>query len=220
LAHVTVQGKSLIATAEATKADFQRFGGVDEINLAAYDFFVLIGLNLNVMVLDALYRAYRCFGLNNWDDPDDLRSLISRPLAEVFLANRLKASLNFSLAQMIRQTVDTPIFLQAQPRPGKTLLEPGNKYPIFRKMLLRQDTAALSALFEAAAKRLPELYLPQPAKTIEDGLFTAAPYCQGSARLTVDLTKPVLHPANDYMHANASYGALVLQQLGERLRQL
>ena len=150
----------------------------------------------------------------------DLRSLISRPLAEVFLANRLQASLNFSLAQMIRQTVDTPIFLQAQPRPGKTLLEPGNKYPIFRKMLLRQDTTALSALFEAAAQRLPELYLPQPAQTIEDGLFTAAPYCQGSARLTVDLTKPVLHPANDYMHANESYGALVLQQLGEQLRQL
>jgi hypothetical protein len=85
-------------------------------------------------------------------------------------------------------------------------------------MLKRAEAASLSALFEDAAAQLSPYYLPQPGESIADALFTADAYSAGSVRLTADLAAPVQHPANDFLHANASYGALALRQLGYALQ--
>jgi hypothetical protein len=217
LADVALDGQRLIATSAATQKDFQRFGAVEAIDLTRYDFFVLVGLNLSVYGLEAFYRNYRCIGLRDWQSLSDARELISRAVAQMIIGNRLQTSLAARLARIIGSAVDVPIFLQAQPRPGKAMLGPNGKYPTFRKMLRRKETASLSALFESAAAQLTPYYLPQPSGSIEDDLFTAAAYCEGSVRLTPDVGKPLLHPPDDYMHANSAYGMLVLQQLGQAL---
>lgn len=217
LADVALDGQHLIATSASTQKDFQRFGGVEAIDLTRYDFFMLVGLGLNLYGLEAFYRNYRCIGLHEWQNGSDNRQLVSRTVAQMIIGNRLQSCLAVRLAHMIGSAVDQPIFLQAQPRPNKVMLGPNGKYPTFRKMLRRKETQSLSALFETAAAQLTPHYLPQPSASIEDDLFTTATYCEGSARLTPEVGKPVLHPPDDYMHANTAYGVLVLQQLGQAL---
>ena len=213
LAHTRVQGNPLLPTSPETAADFQRFGGVSEIDLGRYDFFVLVGLGLNVFALDALYRGFRCIGMHHWQRPDPTRPLISRALmAQVMLA-QMRQSLNVTLAERIRSGSSAPIFLQCQPRPGLVMLNIKGKFPAFRRMRRQGDDALMAAIFEAAARNLPETYVPQPPETIADTLFTADAFCQGSVRLTADVTAPVAHPTADFLHSNADYGRIALQRL-------
>ena len=59
LANTRVDGSKLRPTTPETAADFERFGGVCDIDLAGYEFFVLGGLGLTIFFLDRLYRRFR-----------------------------------------------------------------------------------------------------------------------------------------------------------------
>jgi hypothetical protein len=85
LADVALDGQKLRATSAATEADFQRFGNVSAVDLAAYDFFVLVGLGLNIYGLEPFYRSHRCYGMRHWHQETDTRMLVSRPVAQAIL---------------------------------------------------------------------------------------------------------------------------------------
>ena len=213
LANTRVDGSKLRPTTPETAADFERFGGVCDIDLAGYDFFVLVGLGLNIFVLDMLYRRFRCNGMHQWARPDPDRPLLSRALLSAVLNAQMRQSLSLTLAARIRSASSAPIYLQCQPRPGLAMLDMKGKFPAFRRMRRQGDAQRLADLFEETARALPETYVPQPPDTITDALFTADAFCQGSVRLTPDITAPVAHPTADFLHANADYGYLALHRL-------
>jgi len=217
LADIALDQGDLVATSPATAADFLRFAARARIPLAEYDFFVVVGLGFNIYGLEPLYRAHRCFGLNDWQHPDPKRSLVSQAVMRQMIATPLRSCLSARVAALIRQGSDKPVFQQAQPRPAETLLQQKH-WPSLRRAVARGDAQTLSAIFEfAAPSACVHHYLPQPPETLRKGLLTATAFSENAPRLTADPARPQRQPADDFLHANAAYGAQVLHQLGQAI---
>lgn len=219
LADIALDQGDLVATSPTTAADFLRFGARVRIPLAEYDFFLVVGLGFNIYGLEPLYREHRCIGLNGWQRADPKRSLVSEAAMRQMIATSLRSCLSARVADLIRQGSDRPIFQQVQPRPAETLLQQKH-WPSLRRAVARGDAQALSAMFELAAPTAClHHYLPQPAETVREGLLTARAFTESAPRLTADLAKIQRQPADDFLHANAAYGARVLHRLGQALRK-
>lgn len=215
LADMALDNRHLVATSSATAADFLRFGGRERIPLADYDFFLVVGLGFNVYGLEPLYREYRCIGLTNWETADPQRNLVSEPALRQMIATSLRSCLSARVADLIRQGSDKPIFQQAQPRPAETFLSQ-KRYPSLRRAVARSDASVLSAIFELAAPlACVDHYLPQPPETLSKGLLTATAFTENAPRLTADPARLQRQPSDDFLHANAAYGARMLHHLGQ-----
>lgn len=217
LADIAIDQGDLVATSPTTAADFLRFGTRARIPLADYDFFLVVGLGFNVYGLEPIYREHRCIGLKNWQSFDSKRSLVSEAAMRKMIATGLYNCLSARVANLIRQNSDKPIFQQAQPRPAESLLQQ-KRYPSLRRAVVRGDAQALSALFETAAPlACLHHYLPQPPETLSEGLLTATAFTGNAPRLTADPASLQRQPDEDFLHANAAYGARVLHHLGQAL---
>lgn len=210
---VRLDGPVLTPTTEATRVAFQRFGGVDRLDLSGFDAVVLVGLQLNVFWAAALYRAHRFRGQKGWRQHDPKRPLISRPCATETLRARLMSARALRLAGRMAQVLTCPVVLVPEPRPGLAILAPGQRFPAFRRLHANGDGALVSEMFETAAAGLPHRVLPQPADTILDGMFTAPDWSQGAQHLPGDGKGDGQYPEGDFLHANRRYGALVLSQV-------
>ena len=108
----------------------------------------------------------------------------------------------------------------SQPRPSAAVLAGEGRFRGLRGVQRRGDALALSDLFDQAANdALHGLasYLPQPAGSIEQGLFTAQAYSAGALRLGNHDDPVQTHQADDHLHGNAAYGALVLDQIARAI---
>lgn len=215
---LAVEKTCLVPTTDATRFSLNRFGGVSQIDLAAYDIFVLVGLQLNVFWATALCRRYRLRGQKGWRHHDPKRPLLSQQLAQATLSGRLLSTRSLRIAALIRQVSDRPIWFVPEPRPGQTILAPGLRFPAFHKLLAHGDGPHTSWLYEQTANAcLPGRYLPQPPQTICDGIFTHADFRQAATQLPRAGKAADSYPEGDFLHANDRYGALVLQQIGNAL---
>jgi hypothetical protein len=220
LADIELDHGDLVATSSATAADFLRFGGRERVPLGEYDFFLIVGLGFNVFGLEPLYREYRCAGLKKWQTADPKRTLVSQAAMKQMIATGLKTSLSARVANIIRQGSTKPIIQVAQPRPAENFLQQ-KRFPSLRRSIARGDAAALGDYFEAAAPlACIQHYLPQPPITVSQGLLTGATFTENAPRLTADDANLRHQSADDFLHANGSYGIQILHDLGLKLATL
>lgn len=213
------QGR-LVPAGMATAEAFRTLAGIEDVDLAAWDAFVVTGCLVSVTTAANTYRDCRWVGLPSVEAHPDLASaaerLLSRAAALASVEAGMATRLGPRFAAHLRAMTDRPILLTSQPRVSAEIkLRRRAVTRAHHTALANGDASGLSALFEDAAVRAVAAagarFVPQPDITIEDHVLTALPYMEGARRLTARGKAP--QPKDDIMHANAAYGALVLDQV-------
>ena len=209
----------------AARAAFSRLGGGDGADIAAQDLIVICGCSVALAIAALIWRDMRWGALASLDTVPDLAGmtprLVSFAAARASLEHNLSQRLAPALARHLRaQGVAQPVWLAAQPHVSAVIAtRPRPDTRALNDALAQGDAAELAHLFHAAAARALAVaaasFLPQPEQTVQDHILTAVPFVRDATRLAA---KPGLkQDEDDIRHANAAYGALVLDQIVARL---
>ena len=226
LLRTAVEGGRLRPATDAARAAFLRVNGTEEADLGACDAIIIVGCMIATATAALARRDMRWPGLPSLDALGDLAAmeatLVSRPAARAAVAAALGARLGAALARHLGPHVAAPIWLACQPRISAAAHE--RPLPTTRGTLAaiaEGDGEALSWLHEDAARDAAQAsgagYIPQPEATVQDHLLTARPYMDGAHRLGPRPGLP--QPRDDLMHANARYGALMLDAIAAEVAQ-
>ncbi len=158
-------------------------GGLDRVELAAYDVFLVHALGLAAPPMDRR-----------------LSGAVQRQICK----DALGRSLNRSLCGLIRSASASPICIGLNPQRG--LVESG---PSQRHRLFYGDTCAmLGGQIDLDNTRLIE----QPAQTLADGWHSRSELSRGSTRLDVgDRISNAAHPVDETVHMNTEFGCLYME---------
>lgn len=216
--------RKLVPTSDGTARAFSELSGIRHVELDDYDAFVITGCLVSLGCIANLYRDARWLELPSLAAAEDLAAaqaiLMSDAAVEMTAEDILSRRLGLRLARHLRAMTDRPILVTSQARVSAVIEE--ERRPGVRAHLAAiraGDAAQVSDLFERSAKAvcrdMGAEFLPQPRHTIEKDILTARPFMDGAVRLTADGNTP--QPPRDITHANARYGAAVLNQITARL---
>lgn len=233
LAHTRLCDGILVPTATATRVALQRLSGVTGVALDQHDAFVIVGASVTMTAAIQGYRDARWPGLPslaNFIRQSGQASLttlperlISAKAAQAIVCAALTDRLGLVLARLLRAGTAAPIFLVAQPRVSDLILTARSPTTrLYRVILRNSDGPAIAALFESAVQavlaKTGTTFLPQPAQTLSHHILTSQTYMTGATRL--GQTAPVQPDSADITHANALFGAVVLDQIIAAIGQL
>lgn len=190
---LALQGRSLVPADAALARDIAfTSGGLDRVDLSAFDVFLVYALGLAVPAMD-------------------LR--LSSAVQRLICRHVLQRSLNLSICGLIRSATQAPIFIGHNPQ-----IAFDERLPLAPNRLPFESAVALLAeQIDLADARL----LCQPAQTLFNGWNTRVELSRGSTRLDVgDSISNAEHPADEVMHMNAEFGALYMAQFAAALTAL
>lgn len=216
-----VAGK-LVPTSDGAARAFADLAGIDHVDLNAFDAFVVTGCLVSLGCIANLYRDARWLDLPSIAAHEDLASepavLMSDAAVQMTAEDILSRRLGLRVARHLRDMTTRPIVVTSQARVSAVIEQahrPGVR--AHHAALRAGDAANLSALFDSCASRACRdagaTFLAQPGHTITKDILTARPFMDGAVRLTADGSTP--QPPRDITHANARYGAAVLDQIAE-----
>ena len=225
LLQTTVQDGRFLPATSASRMAFARLGGSDGTDIAAQDLIVICGCSVALAAASMIWRDMRWAALPSLDAVTDLAAMPQRLVSFAAARKSVQHSLSHRLGALLTRHlracgVTQPVWLAAQPHVSAVIAtRPRPDTRALNDALTQGDAAGLVALFDAAATRaLAEAgatYLPQPWQTVQDDVLTALPFVQGATRLAA---RPGLkQDEDDIRHANAAYGAAVLDQIAARL---
>jgi len=204
--------------------NFQTLGGMGAIDLDKFDAIVVVGCQIACSRASYLYRRSRWVALPSVTACDDIAAqpwtLVSEAAFAAMLYDVLSNALGGKLIAHLRQGTDRPIYLANQPRTS-TKITDIEKHALTILNDIRRDGDArdISAMFERVTRLLCKDHkatlLAQPRNTIQDHVLTRPAFTKGAVRLSRKGRYP--QPPEDILHANASYGALVLDQIAKAL---
>lgn len=203
---------------------FARLGGGQGVRLADFDALVVTGCLVALSLTASIYRRMHWVGLPSVAAHRDLANspqiLVSRDATLATAQESLLSRLGPQLIAHLRPHTDKPIFLTSQPRASATLLDSRDPTTKAHRIAhVSGDAPFVEQLHEEAAKQAVEaaggLYIPQPPETIALHVVTDPAFMRGAVRLAANPNAP--QPADDIRHANAAYGALVIDQIAERV---
>ena len=193
----------------------QRLGQKESFMLADYDSIVVIGHELSIFRLVQIVGRSHVLGWP-YDNRPDL-AVITRACLRDALADALDAT---NAARILRQlgpalaATGQRLLAVPQPFPSPAICEGRTKAMHFARICEAGIGPQCRELFNSVAETrmaaLGALFLPQPPQTVVDGILTRTAFTTGAKRL-VDLTKP--QATGDVLHANAAYGALILNDI-------
>ena len=211
---------ALVPTTPEAATAFGKFGGGAGVDLDGFDALAIAGCQVSAARAAMIHRSCRWVGLPSVAELDDASTLdlplVSAALARAALDHSLSGTLGLRLARHLRPMTDRPILLLSQPRTNARVLTMTTERAMAQRRAIRAgDAAYLSAMFEEAATRLLAetgvSFVPQPAETIAQSILTRQMYANGAPKLA--LKEGARQPPEDVLHANAGYGAVVLDQL-------
>ncbi|MDE3026781.1 MAG: hypothetical protein KGH84_00095 [Paracoccaceae bacterium] len=223
-ARLDVQDGALSAITKVGRTAFTQTCGRDRLVLSDYDALLIVGCGMSVLGAVSLYSRVRFLAL-----PSMLKAsvrqlsraiLVSRPCFLQALTDRIADTEASGIARLLHQSTPAQIMVASQPRPSAAVLEGEGRFRGLRGVQRRGDAGDLSDIFDqAATDALHGLatYLPQPIRSIEQGLFTRRTYTVGALRLGNQNNPVQPHEVDDHFHGNAAYGALVLEQIARAL---
>lgn len=204
--------------------NFKTLGGVDTIDLDSYDAIVVVGCQIASSRASYLYRRSRWAALPSIAQATDIASqkwtLVSKDAFSTMLYEMLAMALGGKLIRHLRQGTDRPIYLASQPRTATGIQQiEKHALTVLNDIIRDGDAAAISAMFDqtatAVCKDHNATFLMQPRQTIQDHVLTKPVFTKGAVRLSRKGRYP--QPPEDILHANASYGATVLDQIAKAL---
>lgn len=217
LATLVVRDSRLVSEAEEARQNLRLLNRRDEWGLTDYDAFVVVGCQVGIYRALMPYRRARFLGLPSVS-ARGLAVPVSRAMFELAVREGVAQTLGGALALRLvaglqAKAAGAPVMVAEQPRPSFDCRRERRKFSGLLQAHRLGDGAVLAEVFDAAARKaLPGIaFLAQPMETRHGGMFTQPRYSVGSVRLTAK--RRIAHPENDFIHANADYGALVLDQI-------
>lgn len=216
LLHTTVQDGRLVPTCDSSRTALLHSCGISDITLADHDGFVVAGASICLQSILPLYRDARWHGLPSFARDTDVVASISGAAAQAAMTAILQDRMGSILVSRLRANTDLPIVLTSQPRISAAVLRsPRPEMRLHKVAIDHGDSNALGANFDTAALGLFAglgcRFLPQPPQTVSHGVLTDLAFMNGALRLTAAMTQPQLK--TDISHANALYGALLIDQI-------
>ncbi|AJE46930.1 hypothetical protein [Celeribacter indicus] len=213
----------LVSEDKGARARIARLTGRDSLRLSDYDAFVVTGLHFSIFTPVRVFRELSALDMPSVAGHETAlaegRPLASGPMLRAYTADRLARTMAFRLAHKLRAGGDVPVFIASQPRPSRRACATGRRYHGFAQLSERGDGPFVSDWFDRTASALCAAegltFLPQPAQTVEDGIFTREPFLRGSVRLAK--RRNLAHGAEDVLHANAAFASLLIDDLAEAL---
>ncbi len=223
LLQTEITGGVLRPTSDAARDAFARLNRRTTVDLTAFDAFAITGAASAEAVLQ-VWRGMRTTALPSVAASADLMAelwtLVSTRLAVASTIEVLARRTGPRLAAMLRAASDRPLLLIPQPRPSARSLSGTEATTVsLRRATAAGDAPGVAGWMDAAgaalAARHGALYLPQPAPTLASPLSSRADLMHGGPRLTARMHER--QPEGDLRHANAGYGALILDQIATAL---
>jgi hypothetical protein len=207
-------GLRVFALTPKGRAFQRRLGQPDMFVLADYDAIAVIGLELSI------FRLVHIVGRNHvlgWDyeNRNDL-AVITRACLRDALSDAVDAT---GAAMILRRLGPVAaakglrLLAVTQPYPARAILDDARGAGfalIARAGIGPQCREMYETVAAARMSALGAGYLPQPQQSVIDDILTDRTFTAGAKRL-VDLTKS--QPPEDVLHANAAYGASVIDRI-------
>lgn len=226
-----VDGSTVLTRDVQLRARLARLGMPDAVDLAACDAAIFVGNTVSAFDIAAVVRSHvvadwvsdphsRCITENLRSGLDGLH-LISQAALSAHLQGIIRAGTTYRLLSALQLERPIPIHVVPQPFASEDVLQPEvEKHQVFRRIarlgiftpMAKALRAAHQTVFgaEGLGKGASDVILHhQPADTIVQDLFTRRNFVRGSVRLHCQKA----HTSGDVLHANAAYGARVLQQV-------
>lgn len=200
--HVRLQEGCLIPLRKDITDNFRQLsGGQDRIPLADFDAFLLVGLNVSIKRIMRFYKTHVWAGLAGSAG----KVMVSAQFAAEFLTERYGDTRLAEIARTLRAATDRPILALAEPHWASwvRMAHEGPDYG-WDAAIRAGDGPAIGAMFArtAAAALGPDaVFVPQPPRTIEDGIVTAAAFNKGASKLIGGEGG-----GTDASHMNGAYG--------------
>ena len=216
--------RHLVPTSPEAAEAFRTLGGIPALPLDDFDAFVVAGCLVSFATVANVHRHARWLGLPSLAEAENIAAcetvLMSEAAVEEAAAELISARLGCRVVRHLGKMTARPILLTSQPRISAIVADERRRNTQTHRTIRRKgDTEEMSRLFDECAaeavSRSGGYFLPQPAHTRARDILTKRAYMDGAVRLTSDGNTP--QPAHDIAHANARYGAAVLDQIAEAL---
>ena len=194
---------------------FQKvFGTQSRIDLAKFDFLVIVACGLSFYPLAGILRTCHVWGWGPYDY-NTRNQLISFACLQTALRDRLKNTLGANLVETIRRRTAIPIYIVPQPLPSEQLATIKEKGGNFRKIEMNGINQHAYQAYETALEYVFSPHknttiISQPKETIKNNIYTRNTFTKGAVRL-YNLNKQ--QPETDILHANQGYGGVILGKL-------
>lgn len=225
LESIVTDGNRVFANDTAMRSYLQSLGMNSEIEMGKYDAAVFAGRT--VSALDIAYIA-RDYVVADWIDPDiadnismqtsdrwsKVQFITENALTDT-LSTMITRCFTFQAVSGASQCCNTPMFVVPQPYLNQKIMLPGvKKHKVFRKIsrlnCFPELAGCLQRAHQIAFSGLPNVtVIQQDEETVFDSLFSKDEYCRGSLRAAT-LEERV---DEDYLHANAEFGEIVLKKI-------
>lgn len=179
--------------------------GLKEIDLLAFDVFVLHGLGFT--------HPYPL--LNNYSLVNDSNQYISRQCFISTLHDYLNESLAIKICKLIRKASEKQIILSSQPNLNESSLDKVNL-----KSFFQMNPASYFEIFADEMKQIEKniglKYIAPPSETISNYFYSKSEYMVGSSTITGKVND---RATADQKHANKDYGLICLHNILSEIKQ-
>ncbi|MDF3606874.1 hypothetical protein PE067_12490 [Paracoccus sp. DMF-8] len=207
LFRLELRDRAFVPTDAETKKQMVFYNGVPELPLSGYDGFVVLG-GISFKQIAELQATHRSGDFPSVRAGKACR-LVSTGFVDAMMQRRIADSSALRVMRALHGLGQGPVVFMDTVFPSAEAHVGAKGFRTYVEMVARGDGAAFHARYIDLLDREigdAAIRLPQPAETVVDGLFTAPEWMRGSIRLNPHDDVP--HDADDYGHANASYGAL------------
>lgn len=215
---LSLEGNALVPGNDKLAGKLRTFsGGLGQVDLDAFDAFVVCGLQFGPRRLVQLYRTHRPMSFE-WREPlVDLAPMASKEQAVTAISERLFndaliAGLTDTMAiriiEMIRDVTEKPVFLVSAPFFSELALDGGD----WDGILGSGDIERLAARFRKFARHACPVHVSlvlTPNRLVRYGFFTASEYA----------VPPAEDGFQDLTHTSDLYGAAMLRSVFATLRK-
>lgn len=202
------QSGRLVPTRKDIADNFERLsGGLREINLAEYDAFLLVGLNVSIKRMLRFYKTHFWYGLK----PDQERTMVPVSFALDFLAERYSNTLLAETAAKVRSGTNAPIIAVAEPYWASWVREDNGNKPDYGwdEVIRNGDAESLSMMFHKSVTNSLDgsaVFVPQAHETVVDGIMTRPDFNKEASRLITGEGG-----GTDAAHMNGEFGRAMWQ---------
>lgn len=205
MAHLEVQNGCLVPINEETRQDIHfTSGGLALIDPNEFDAVLLYGLACDDRLFSLPLVTHK---VENFTDTT--RKTMSLSCFTRICEDRVRQSVIFRLALLVRQVSEKPLFISPSPLPSRACV--GDSSGTWDMLSANYSPAIQKGYYDGmnlAFQSLGGIFLPQPTETVVDFLFSKTQFSKGSIRLTEGW--PSVHPDNDHTHMNKDYGKAFL----------
>ena len=217
LGELDLRGDRLVPMTDAARWQLRYYNHVPSLDIAGFDAFVIAG-GVSWIRMAALCADHRSLDFPSIAAGDSRPQLVGRSFLQQALHARLAQSSAGKLLSRIAG-LGKPVVVVPEPMLSADAAQDADRYAIYLDLIARGDADHWLGVFRRARERVlgaSARVIDWPDEALVDRFYTDPRFMRGSRRLApVD---GAAHPDDDYEHANAAYGALVMDQAWSALR--